>query len=252
MEDKKFIDIARKTKEIEKYCNINLDAVLNKLTQELGEFNDAVQKLRGIYSKSYGNLDEVKEEAGDLIFNFISILQELGINPDDLSLYAENTLKKFEERKNLYAKRMKITICGSMTFYEEMLKLKAELEKGSHEVKIPIYKIQDERGKLMSVEDYNNLRKNNIITSEEYGTKKKGAILEHFNKIEWCDSILIINHDKNGVRNYIGANTLMEMGLAMHLGKKIFLLNEIPEVSYKEEILGASPVILNGDLSLIK
>ena len=139
-----------------------------------------------------------------------------------------------------------------MTFYDEMLKIKKELENKSHEVQIPIYKISNENGEQMSVEDYNNLRKNNIITSDEYAAKKKGAILEHFDKIKWCDLILVVNCDKNGIRNYIGANTLMEMGLAMHLGKKIFLLNGIPEVAYKEEILGSSPAIINGDLSLIK
>ena len=45
----------------------------------------------------------------------------------------------------------------------------------------------------------------------------------------------------------------MEMGIALHLGKKVYILNPVDEsVSYKEEILGMLPVILNGDLSLIK
>ena len=44
----------------------------------------------------------------------------------------------------------------------------------------------------------------------------------------------------------------MEMGVAFYLHKKIFLLNPIPEISYREEILGMKPIIINGDLSLIK
>jgi len=44
----------------------------------------------------------------------------------------------------------------------------------------------------------------------------------------------------------------MEMGLAFYLKKKIYLLNEVPELPYKEEILGVKPIILNGDLSKIK
>ena len=63
---------------------------------------------------------------------------------------------------------------------------------------------------------------------------------------------MIANYDKNNIKGYIGGNTLMEMGLAFFLKKKIYLLNEIPELSYKEEILGVLPIILNGDLSKIK
>lgn len=147
---------------------------------------------------------------------------------------------------------MKITICGSMVFYKEMIDTKSGLEKMAHEVQIPIDKISDENGELMSVEYYNNLRKNFLITQEEYGAKKKEAILKHFSKIDWCNFILVANYDKNGIKNYIGANTLVEMGLALYLQRGIYLLNPVPNVSYKEEIFGMRPIILNGDLSLIK
>jgi len=43
----------------------------------------------------------------------------------------------------------------------------------------------------------------------------------------------------------------MEMGLAFFLKKKIYLLNQIPELSYKEEVLGMRPIILGGDFSKI-
>jgi len=35
-------------------------------------------------------------------------------------------------------------------------------------------------------------------------------------------------------------------------GKKIFLINEVPEVSYADEILAMYDVILNGDLAKIE
>jgi hypothetical protein len=60
-----------------------------------------------------------------------------------------------------------------------------------------------------------------------------------------------LNYDKNNVKGYIGANTLLEMGLAFHLRKKIFLLNRIPEIGYKEEILGMGPFVIDGDLGKI-
>ena len=63
---------------------------------------------------------------------------------------------------------------------------------------------------------------------------------------------MVLNHDKNGVANYIGGNSFLEMGFAYVLGKKIFLLNEIPESKLiKQEIVAMQPKILNGDLSKI-
>jgi hypothetical protein len=64
--------------------------------------------------------------------------------------------------------------------------------------------------------------------------------------------VLILNYSKKEIANYIGANTLIEMGLAFYLHKKIFLLNPIPEISYKEEILAMKPIVINGDLNKIE
>ena len=100
-------EIANEAKKIEKEIGLTTDDVLNKLTQELGEFNDAVQKFRGRYCKRREEtVDKIKEEAGDLIINFISILKSVGINPEEISKFAENTLKKFKERKELYIKSL--------------------------------------------------------------------------------------------------------------------------------------------------
>jgi hypothetical protein len=80
---------------------------------------------------------------------------------------------------------------------------------------------------------------------------KKDAILLHFKKIEWCNAILVLNYSKNDIEGYIGANTLIEMGLALYLKKLIYLLNPVPDISYKEEILGMQPIVLNGNLDKI-
>ena len=67
------------------------------------------------------------------------------------------------------------------------------------------------------------------------------------------DAILVLNYDKKGIKNYIGGNTLMEIGFAHILNKKIFLLNPIPDIDfYKSEIEATKPIILNGNLSNLK
>ena len=90
--------------ELEIKIGVNLDAVMHKLTQEVGEFNDAIQKHRGIYSRSRLPMSKVKSELGDVLVNLISIAYRLGINPDAFPAIAEDTLNKFKERKNDYIK----------------------------------------------------------------------------------------------------------------------------------------------------
>ena len=67
----------------------------------------------------------------------------------------------------------------------------------------------------------------------------------------WADAILVANCDKKGIKGYVGSNTLMEMGLAFHLDKPIYLLNSMPEMGCKEEILGMQTIILNHKLEKI-
>lgn len=146
---------------------------------------------------------------------------------------------------------MKITICGSIAFYDEMLDIKGKLEQLGHQVKLPPFEIKDENGNMISVKEYYSRRKSETDDMSWIWDRKEEAMRLHFQKVEWSEAVLILNHDKNNIPNYIGANTLLEMGLAFHLNKKLFLLNDIPEMNYKEEILGMKPLVINGDLTKI-
>ena len=78
------------------------------------------------------------------------------------------------------------------------------------------------------------------------------AIREFWKLMQGADAILVANFDKNGINNYIGGNTLMEIGFAYVLNQKIFLLNPIPNIPYyKTEIEAMKPVILNRNLEKI-
>ena len=147
---------------------------------------------------------------------------------------------------------MKITICGSIAFQDKILPLKEKLEELKHEVKIWPLKVKNKEGRLIPVQEYYQIRRTADNDEKWVWDRKAEAILEHFDKIDWSDAILVANYDKKDVKGYVGGNTLMEMGLALFLKKKIYLLNQIPELPYKEEILGVKPVILNGDLTKIQ
>ena len=71
-------------------------------------------------------------------------------------------------------------------------------------------------------------------------------------KVETNDAVLVLNMEKNGQENYIGGATFLEVFKAFELDKKIYFLNPLPDNFLKDELLGMGPIIINGDLSLIK
>ena len=86
-----------------------------------------------------------------------------------------------------------------------------------------------------------------------YQKQNKDAIREFWRLMQGADAVLVVNLDKHGIKNYIGGNTLMEIGFAHVLNQKVFLLNPIPDIPYyKTEIEAVKPVILNGDLKKIR
>jgi hypothetical protein len=132
---------------------------------------------------------------------------------------------------------MKIFIAGSMKFAKEMLRAKIELEGNGHEVFAPI--------------DVEKCVSNPNLSEDIEYCIEKDIIRTHFKIIENCDAILVLNHDKNGIKGYVGGNTLMDMGIAHFLNKKIFILNSIPDISCAVEIKIMQPTVLNGDLNKI-
>jgi len=136
---------------------------------------------------------------------------------------------------------MKIAIVGSMQFTEKMLEIRDQLASLGHEGFVPelhtaLVGKSDEEKERIKLHQKNNM----------------DAIRAHWKTIQGKDAILVLNFDKNGIKNYVGGNSLMEMGFAHVLNQKIFLLNPIPEIPYyKTEIEAMKPVVLNGDLAKI-
>jgi len=152
---------------------------------------------------------------------------------------------------------MKITLCGSIGFYKDMESIRDELISFGHEVKIPELSLEVPKqyggGKKVYFGQY--IDQNGGIdlfpAGHEIWQMKRDAINDHYRKIEWGDCVLVVNQEKRGVLGYIGGNTLIEIGLAFYLKKKIFIFNQISsELTYKQEIMGMMPVILDGNLAL--
>ena len=134
-----------------------------------------------------------------------------------------------------------------------MIKAAKDLEGRGIEVVLPYStkKIMDGEIKL---EEYRSIKESQGDSHFRERARKeddKDFIKRYFREISNSDAILVVNVDKNGIKNYVGGNTLMEIGFAYVLDKKIYLLNGIPDISYKDEIVATRPIILNGDLTRI-
>lgn len=163
-------------------------------------------------------------------------------------LEMEREVKDFKNEINFPKK--KIVICGSMRFAEDILVANKKLEENDWQVVMP-WGIED----FLPGADFLTQREDSGWEPME-GAKRKiehDLIKAYHNEIETSDAILVINKEKNGIENYIGGNTFLEMGFAHCLGKKIYCLNPLnPEqkVFYQESV-AFEPIIINEDLTKI-
>ena len=136
---------------------------------------------------------------------------------------------------------MKIGIIGSMQFTNKMLEIRDELNSLGHEAfvtdlhKAMIGKNAEEIEKIKLYQKYN-----------------LDAIREFWRAMQGADAVLVLNLDKNGIKNYVGGNTLMEIGFAHVLNQKVFMWNPIPEMPYcKSEIEAVKPTVISCDITKI-
>ncbi len=125
---------------------------------------------------------------------------------------------------------MKITIVGNMSFLEKFKEAKEILEQQGHTVIVP--------------------EKDPMPDPIPPAVKRKA--MEKFNEnLKESEAILVMNYTKDNKENHIGANTLMEIGMAFILQKKIFVLNPGPEFC-RDELEAIEVQFLNGNLNEIK
>jgi diphthamide synthase subunit DPH2 len=133
---------------------------------------------------------------------------------------------------------MKICICCSLSFSNEVKRIAKELEEMGYEVLLP-------NGILLDVMKDPNFDPVAAKTCNGYN-----AIRDHFDKILESDAVLICNFTKRRIKNYIGANTFLEAGFAYYHEKSIYAYNPLPNQKYiHDEIYSFGVKVLNGDLT---
>ncbi|PJE65618.1 hypothetical protein COU91_00705 [Candidatus Saccharibacteria bacterium CG10_big_fil_rev_8_21_14_0_10_47_8] len=146
------------------------------------------------------------------------------------------------------AKKITIVLCSSANFYEHAHMIAQQLRAMGYKTMVPVTLGKMKKTKNFNADDYR------IWYKDPSGYKRKTYLMRnHFDKIVSGDAILVVNDEKRGIKGYIGANVLMEMGLAFHLRKPIFVLNNVHEdMPVYEEIRAMNCLMLNGNLDKIK
>ena len=140
---------------------------------------------------------------------------------------------------------MKILIICSKKFYPNIADIKKVLEENNHEIFLP------------NTYDNPKLEQEMWDQGEEAHKDFKARMFRQSEeKINNVDAVLVLNFDKekDGVlyKNYIGGATFLEMYDAFRMNKKIFMYNDIPDGMLYDEINGFDPIIINGNLDLVK
>jgi hypothetical protein len=144
---------------------------------------------------------------------------------------------------------MKIVICSSIDFTYEIKGISDKLVERGHVTELPLTSERILKGELTMEEFKTEKQKSG---DGAFRKIKDDVIRKYYEKIKNADAIPVANYDKKGIANYIGGNTFLEMGFAHVLNKKIYVLNDIPEISYKDEILAMNPILLNGNIEDLK
>lgn len=135
---------------------------------------------------------------------------------------------------------MKIFLVCSKKFYDKVPDIKAELETLGHQLTLP-----------NCFEDPTTEDRIRELGPKKHSEWKSEMLRHSTGKIAKNDAILVLNFEKNGIKNYIGGATFLEMYDAFKLNKKIFLYNPAPQGILYDEIVGFDPIVLNADISKI-
>ena len=133
---------------------------------------------------------------------------------------------------------MKILLICSKSFYNRLSEIKLKLEKLGHKCFMPnCWDCPETEAKFRGTPMHAKFKAEMFKRSEDV--------------IKDMDAVLVLNYAKNGIKNYIGGATFLEIYDAFRMNKKIFFMNDLPENMLKDELIGFSPNILYGDLTKV-
>lgn len=130
--------------------------------------------------------------------------------------------------------KQRIVICGSMSFYGDMLDIQNSLKEDGIPSIVP------------EAEDQYTA----VFSKDDFAAFKSRVSFQYLKKIRAPETVavLAVNRDKHGIPDYIGPNTFAEIAIAFAQHKRIFLLQGVPN-DYVDELQAWGVIPLDGSLS---
>lgn len=123
----------------------------------------------------------------------------------------------------------KITLCASTTFFDKLATISDALAARNHTIHFPpIWNWTQE-------------------SEKEIAKVQHDLMKIQFENIGQSDAIYVANYEKNGIKNYIGGSVFLEIGKAFDMGIPVFLMNDVPNMSYSDEIRAMKPYTIGKD-----
>lgn len=122
---------------------------------------------------------------------------------------------------------IRVVLCGSMDFYDEMIKIKKDLEDNEN---------------VLAIAPVKNVKYDGTV--EEI----RQMSLLHISLIYNSDIVYVLNYKKKEIEGYVGIKTFIEMYMGWLYKKEIVLMNEIGGIfRNSDEIKQINPKIMNID-----
>lgn len=282
------VDITSLLKRTYSYCkkanpNASLDEIIKESRQHLidkyGSYGYAKEKMYFDDPDYQHFLEDIKNLTNDKekfkeAYLLANNLQQENIKKGDIYRHFKGNMyivldvardsetgEKIVVYQALYGEQLKWTRTYEM-FTSEVdhekypnVRQRYRFEKISHTTQIVLCSSKEFATETFEIaKKLKELGFNPIIPQEFLEEMEKNAASKlHFSKIiddrTYC--LLIINENKNGVNNYIGANVFAEMALGFYYNKPIYLLKGIYP-PYEEELISWNTIPLKGDLTKIK
>lgn len=137
------------------------------------------------------------------------------------------------ENGDLRTGQERVVVCGSMVFMPLMGRIASDLAGMGVPSVVPEF--------VDSAAEFG--------TQDEWIAFKRQVSLAHFEKIRDSRTvgIVVANFPKLGIRSYVGPNTLAEIAIAFVHGKKVWMVDGIPN-SCDDELLAWGAVDVGGNL----
>lgn len=129
----------------------------------------------------------------------------------------------------------RLVICGSMRAWNNMREVQEALGRRGIDSLIP---------------DTDEILPH--ATAGELHEAKRVASMRHFECIQDAHTaaVLVVNVEKEGQANYIGPNAFAEIAVAVASGRRVYLLNGIPQ-AYSDELHAWGARELHGELDAL-